>query len=283
MPSSPALPREVADRIWVIRHPWFDVNTTVIGGQHGVVVVDTTASSREMTRTLAAIERLGAGPVIAAVNTHAHFDHVLGNAALGAVPIHAHEATAEALVAFGANRAPYDGSEGGGERAAEIDASPVAVPTDTFSSARVLDLGDRQVELLHPGRGHTAGDLVVRVPDADVVVAGDLVEESAPPAYGDDCWPMEWPTSLDLVIALMTDTTVVIPGHGAVVGLDFVHEQRAGIGIVAETIRDLAGRGVPASQALAQGEWPWPQDRLEHAVRRGYHQLPRASKRLPLI
>jgi hypothetical protein len=42
-----------------------------------------------------------------------------------------------------------------------------------------VDLGDRAVEVLHPGRGHTAGDAVVRVPDSDVLFAGDLVEESA--------------------------------------------------------------------------------------------------------
>ena len=53
------------------------------------------------------------------------------------------------------------------------------LPTETFSSARAVDLGDRMVELVHPGRGHTAGDLVLRVPDADLVFAGDLVEESA--------------------------------------------------------------------------------------------------------
>ena len=63
----------------------------------------------------------------------------------------------------------------------------------TFSSVRSIDLGDRVVELVHPGRGHTGGDLVVRVPDADVLLAGDLVEESAPPSYGPDCFPLDWP------------------------------------------------------------------------------------------
>ena len=63
-------------------------------------------------------------------------------------------------------------------RYAAVAATEVVVPERTFSSAIALDLGDRLVELVHPGRGHTAGDLVVRVPDADVVLAGDLVEES---------------------------------------------------------------------------------------------------------
>src|SRR3546814_444870 len=129
----------------------------------------------------------------------------------------------------------------------------------------------------------TDGDIIVRLPDADVVVLGDLVEESGPPAYGPDCWPMEWPTALDLAISLMTDHTVVVPGHGAVTNSDFVHEQRGQIGVVAETIRDLAGRGIPVGQALVEGGWPWPEHLLDEAVRRGYAHLPRTAKRLPLI
>lgn len=269
---------EVADRVWVARHEWYDVNVTVIGGAAGLVVVDTHASVTAMRTTWDAFRRISDAPVVAVVNTHDHFDHVLGTSLFEGVPVHAHEEAAAALRRFRDDRPPYDG-----ERAAEIDASPVVVPDRTLSSARVVDLGDRQVELLHPGRGHTAGDVVVRVPDADVLLTGDLVEESAPPSFGTDCWPMEWPTSLDLAIGLITEHTLVVPGHGAVVDRDFVHQQRGEIGIVAETIRDLAGRGVPASQALDQGEWPWPQDLLTHAVARGYEQLPRASKRLPLI
>ena len=109
------------------------------------------------------------------------------------------------------------------------------------------------MELIHPGRGHTAGDLVVRVPDADVMLGGDLIEESDPPFIGDDSWPMEWPTTLDLVLSLMTDRTVVVPGHGQVVDRDFVQDQRAELGTIAETIRDLASRGVPAVRGARAG------------------------------
>jgi hypothetical protein len=101
--------------------------------------------------------------------------------------------------------------------------------------------------------------------------------------YGDDSWPMEWPLSLDVVLGLSTASTVVVPGHGAPVDRDFVEQQRNEVGIVAETIRDLAGRGVPVSQALEEGDWPWDAERLRQAVARGYDHLPRAQKRLPLI
>ena len=139
---------------------------------------------------------------------------------------------------------------------------------------------------MHPGRGHTGGDLVVRIPDADVVLAGDLVEQAEGgdvPAFGSDCFPMEWPLTLDTVLGLSTSATVVVPGHGAVVDREFVEVQRNEIGIVAETIRDLATRGVAIDDALAAAEWPYPRDRLANAVRRGYEQLPRSQKRLPLV
>ena len=169
----------------------------------------------------------------------------------------------------------------------EVLATEIVPANRTFSSALAVDLGDRMVELVHPGRGHTGGDVVLRIPDADVLLAGDLVEESAlrsaVPGFGADCYPMEWPPTLDLVISLMSASTVVVPGHGAPVDPDFVREQRSAIGVVAETIRDLAGRGVPVSQALDAGEWPYPADELAHAVRRGYEHLPRTAKHLPLI
>jgi hypothetical protein len=74
-----------------------------------------------------------------------------------------------------------------------------------------------------------------------------------------------------------------VPGHGLPVDRDFVMEQRSAIGVVAETIRDLASRGVPVGDALAGAQWPYPTEELGHAVRRGYEHLPRTSRTLPLI
>jgi len=271
--------QEIADRVWVARYAAYDVNVTLVGGSAGLIVVDTHASRTAAQSVVEDVRALGAGEVTGVVNTHWHFDHTFGNGAFrdafGAIPIVAHETAAEELAAGAAGAQ----SEEGGE----VAATEVVLPDRTFSSALALDLGDRVLEILHPGAGHTAGDLVVRVPDADVLLAGDLVEESAPPSWGPDSWPMEWPLALDMVLTVTTPETVFVPGHGAPVDRDFVEEQRGAIGVVAETIRDLASRGVPAGQALAEGEWPYPRERLEHAVRRGYEHLPRSQKRLPLV
>lgn len=287
---------EVADRVWVARQEWFDLNIVVVAGRDAAVVVDTHASTvagREVARAVAALGvALGVAPVVAAINTHEHFDHTFGNAAfrevLGPIELIAHEEAAAGTVGAGERIKGEYAAQPGEPRGAEVMATAVLPAERTFSSVLALDLGDRLVELVHPGRGHTGGDLVVRVPDADVLLAGDLVEESAPPGYGDDSWPLEWPATLDVVLGLTGPGATVVPGHGAVVDRAYVAEQRADVGIVAEMIRQLAAAGVPLDHALAEGTWPFPTTGLAAAVRRGYAHLPPGSHhplphlRLPL-
>lgn len=277
---------EVADRVWVSRQEWFDLNVCVVGGERGLVVVDTHASATAARAVVEGVGRLGAGDVVAVVNTHEHFDHTFGNATLreaygAALPIVATEEAAARTVAAGERiKAAYADSDD--PRRAEVLETQVVPASETFSSVRTLDLGDRVLELVHPGRGHTGGDLVVRVPDVDVLLAGDLVEESAPPAYGGDCYPLEWPATLQVLLGLLGEATVVVPGHGAVVDRDFVMSQQHEVAAVAETIHQLAARGVRPEDALGAGEWPFPADRLADAVRRGYAHLPRGARQLPL-
>jgi glyoxylase-like metal-dependent hydrolase (beta-lactamase superfamily II) len=288
---------EVADRCWVARYEYLDVNVGVVGGDRGLLVIDTHASEADARQVVEHVRRLGAGEVVAVVNTHQHFDHCFGNVvfteAYDGLAIHTHEAAAAGLEAGGPamkEQAARDAQDPGSpdrQQSAEVARSRILLPDRTFSSARAVDLGDRFVELVHPGRGHTAGDAVVRVPDADVMFAGDLVEESAlrggVPGFGNDCYPLDWPFTLDLLFSMLGDSSVVVPGHGLPVGKDFVLEQRGSIGVVAETIRDLASRGVPASEALGATQWPYPAEELSHAVARGYAQLPRSGRSLPIV
>lgn len=279
--------REVADRVLVARHRWLDVNVTAVLGSRGVLLVDTLGSVAEADRMLERLGRASNGPVVAVVTTHAHFDHVLGTSAVvrrhPSVDVLAHEAAVEELATSVAAAVSAPADHGiTAARLDEVTASPLVTPTRTFSSVAVLDLGDRQVEVVFCGRGHTGGDAVVRVADADALVAGDLVEQSGPPSYGDDSWPLEWPVTLETASQLTTPGTVVVPGHGAVVDQEFLHEQRRRTAEVAETLHELAGRGVPEADALASAEWPFPTDSLTHAVRRAYQHLAPSARRLPL-
>lgn len=285
---------EVGDRCWVARFAFLDLNVGVVAGERGLLVVDTHAGEPQARAVVEQLRRLGHGEVVAVVNTHDHFDHTFGNAVLveeyDGVELFAHEAAAEALAASGPaarDRAAQQLSRPGSDPTwADVAAARVVVPPTTFSSARVVDLGDRVVEVVHLGRGHTAGDAVVRVPDADVLFAGDLVEESADrqntPGFGEDCFPLDWPATLDLVIGLLTPGSLVVPGHGSPVDRAFVQDQQGDLGVVAEQIRELAARGVRAEEMAAAATWPYPAGELTAAFARGVAMLPRSGRALPM-
>jgi glyoxylase-like metal-dependent hydrolase (beta-lactamase superfamily II) len=278
---------EVADRIWVARYEWADANVTAIGSSRGLVVVDTHGSTTAGRTILDDLRPLGAGPIAAVVNTHWHWDHAFGNASFReqdpAVPIHAHEDAARMLAEQG-EHTKQRFAESVDPHRDEVAATELVVPDHTFSSTRSLDLGDRLVELVFPGRGHTDGDLLVRVPDVDVVLGGDLVEESAKPWIGLDSFPLEWHATLDVMLSLVTPRTRVVPGHGVPVDRGFVETQRDELAVIGETVRRLAAGGVPLDQAVAEGEWPWEaDDRIANACRRGYEQLPPGVRTLPLV
>lgn len=268
---------EVADRVWVARYEWALANVTAILGSRGLVVVDTHGSTAAGRIVLEDLDRLGVGRIAHVVNTHWHWDHTFGNAAFREasrdVPIHAHEEAALWLATH-SDRIKQRYADSTDEHRDEIAATEIVLPDQTFSDMHVVDLGDRAIELVFLGRGHTSGDIVVRVPDADAVMAGDLVEESAKPWIGVDSWPLEWPATLDLLLESLTDRTLVMPGHGIAVDGAFVQTQRDEIGKIVEMVRNLAARGVPAERAAAEGDWPWEVDeRIHNAVTRGYEAL----------
>lgn len=270
---------EVAERVWVARYPWADVNITAVAGDGGLLVVDTHGSTVAGREVVEGLRRLGAGEVTAVVNSHWHWDHTFGNAAFReqwpGLPIHAQESAARWLTEHAATMKRELASSEGFERADEVQDTEVVIPDRTFETTAVIDLGDRAVELIHPGRGHTDGDLVVRIPDANVLVAADLIEESAHPWIGTDSWPLEWPTTLDAMLFLIAPGTVVVPGHGALVDRAFVEGQRLELAAIEQEVRRLAAAGVASADAVAEGSWPWEATNpgLANAVTRGYAQL----------
>ena len=271
---------EVAERCYVRRYPEWDLSVTVVAGQESSLVVDSRATHALGAALRTDIERLGVPPLAHVVNTHAHFDHSWGNQAFADLPVWAAEGVRAcwdehvARIRSQISAAPDDDPTG------ELLTTDLRQPDRSVASVAAIDLGDRYVELVAPGRGHTAGDLVVVIPDAGLLCAGDLVEQSGPLSYGEDCWPLEWPQTLELLIGLMNDDAVVVPGHGSVVDKAFVLNQRLDAADIAGQIDQLVTAGVPADEALASGSWPYDAALLDHAVRRGRtHLLVRAAAR----
>jgi glyoxylase-like metal-dependent hydrolase (beta-lactamase superfamily II) len=266
---------EVGDRVHVLRHPVFDVNVTLVVGDDAAVVVDTLSTGAQATELAQAIRRLTDRPW-SLVNTHHHFDHCFGNEILAGdppCPIYAHEAAAACLRTEpeAVKRQAYeDVLPTHATVADELAHTRVLAPTHAVHRRATLDLGGRSVELWHPGRGHTAGDLVVHVPDADVLVAGDLIEEGGPPSFGDS-YPLEWPYTVAELLQLATPGTIVVPGHGAVVDVDFVRAQHDDLAALAWLIRDGHTERAPAER-MAQLA-PFGAVAALPAVRRGYLEL----------
>nr|WP_202885661.1 MBL fold metallo-hydrolase [Kribbella sandramycini] len=231
------------------------MNVGLVVGSDGALVVDTRATTEEAEQLREHIRELTDLPVRWIVNTHSHFDHVNGNSVFTGATAYAHENTVAAV-------------EG--------------LVAETFAVAKVIDLGDRRVELLYLGNAHTAGDAVAVVPDVNVFFLGDLVEESQPPQYGDDSFPLEWPDTLERVIGTMPAGAIVVPGHGAVVDAEFARNQSADLGQVANTISDLHHAGTPLDKALAHTDgWPWEVSGLQDAIKRAYGVL--GAPRRPTI
>ena len=274
---------EAADRVYRARFEPCDVTVTAVVGADGVAVVDTRCSPAEAREVKESLRPLTSAPIRWVVNTHAHFDHVWGNAEFLAprldppARIWGHASlpgrgefdledpdTREFLAQQRAAKSAW---------AARLDELEPVAPTELVSQRAVLDLGDRTLTLLHLGRGHTEGDLWLQVGDADLLLSGDLVEQSGPPAFGPDSFPLEWAATLEAALALMGPATLVIPGHGEPVDARFVRRQRAEIDAVAREITRLHAAGLAPDAALEEGAWALPRAALEQAVLRGYAAL----------
>jgi glyoxylase-like metal-dependent hydrolase (beta-lactamase superfamily II) len=274
---------EVADRVFVARYPQWDVNVGLVLGRDGAVVIDTRASEAQGLLALDDLRRLGRDITVThVVNTHVHFDHTFGNAAFESATVHAHdnvgrtlERHAEhvrALLREDPRAAPELGYTA--RDVADVLSSAVRRPDRTFGSNATIDLGDRCVTMTYAGRGHTDGDIAVLVPDTDAAFFGDLVEESGPPSFGQDSWPLDWADTLTSHLNQTSARTVVVPGHGRPVDTGFVEAQRDDIAEVASVITSRRHAGQSLDDALREPDarLPYPLEQLQAAIRRGWEQ-----------
>jgi cyclase len=228
---------------------WGLGNTALVCGHRESLLVDTlwdlprTAAMLEAFRPL--LEDAPIGPV---VNTHADGDHWFGNQltearqiiatkiaanrmrhhgpqemkklrlvsrifrAMGRLPLPRRRRWEVAADYFDGMMRPFDYS---GIR-------PVH-PTTTFSGRLHLEIGGRAVELIELGPAHSAGDLVVHLPDDRIVAAGDIVFSGCIPILWDGS-VQNWITACDRILALKPE--VIVPGHGPLTGPEGVEAIR---------------------------------------------------------
>lgn len=217
-------------------------NGAVVINESDVLVVDSHMTPSTARAMLADLAKITDKPVRYLVNTHFHFDHTHGNEVFGPdVEIVAHEFTQRKVASGDTKRGRgYDGFIGSTpqnvermkagldalsdeDRAAmekrmafamkvyeESEAVEPRAPTLALREAVTLYRGGREIQLLHVGRGHTGGDVIVYLPAEKALISGDLLTAGLP--YMGDAFVPEWVGTLDEVAAL--DIEVILPGHG---------------------------------------------------------------------
>jgi glyoxylase-like metal-dependent hydrolase (beta-lactamase superfamily II) len=234
--------QEVGDRIFRRRYERFDQNIGVIVGTESVCVIDSRSSHPDADELRAELSTLTSLPVRFLVNTHMHWDHTFGNSRFESAAIVGHRDCRRRLVEDGdAMRSRLmDADWMPDEERPIIGEVEIVPPAVTFDTSLTLHLEDRQLDLAWLGRGHTDNDIVITIDE--VCFVGDLVEEGAPPVFG-DAYPSDWVATLGRVLEMSPPT--VVPGHGDVVGREYVSDQRDSM---ERALRHLA---------TGEGEAPW--------------------------
>ena len=259
--------QEIGDRVFTRRFQFFDQQIGVVLGGRDVLLVDTRSTPAQAREIAAELRELTREPVSVVVDTHWHFDHSFGNSVFRPATIWGHVRAAEQLLRDGPGMIEEVARELP-EIAAEVREVVIDPPERTFEERATIEVGDRVVELSYHGRAHTDGDIAIVIPDADVLFAGDLLEEGAPPSFGDS-FPLEWPATVEQLLPRATGA--VVPGHGAIGGRAFVEDQLAAFRRLAELARAVHEGSLDVDAAIAGS--PFGPDTPRTAFARALAQL----------
>jgi len=158
-------------------------------------------------------------PVVLVVNENGQGHAMLGNSywAEQGVPIIAHEDAAAEFeergfrILEGMQRLNLEKAEG----------TFLQGPTETFSEDYIVELGDFRIEVRYLGPSHSSGDVVVWLPNQDLVIAGDMAFHERMLPIFEDTYTLDWLETWDNAFEPL-EATYVIPGHGHPTNMDQV-------------------------------------------------------------
>src|SRR3954465_5375603 len=229
---------EVGDGLFAYVQPdgsWMVNNTGFLVGPDGVTSIDTCSTEPRTRSYLDALTRVPPLPVRPLLNTHHHPDHTAGNGLLPLATIVAQDRARAEMIALGSGPPPGIWAE------FDQGVLPFAPPFLTFPDRMTLWLGDRPCEVRYVGGpAHTTNGVVVWVPDAGVLYAGDLLFNGGTPFLlsGSVAGGI---TALEDVVR-PRGARELSPGHGPVCGPEVIDAVLAYLRFVQE----VAGKAVEA-------------------------------------
>jgi len=188
-----------------------DPNSGIIVGDDSVMVIDAQATPTLARQVIQKVRSVTDKPISHLVLSHYHAVRVLGAAEYKASNIIMSSKARSMVVERG--QEDWD---------SEFDRFPrlfkgheeipgLTWPTTTFDKKMSLFLGKRRVDLYFLGRAHTAGDIVIHVPDSNVLFTGDIVEYKSA-CYCGDAHLQEWPKTLGKIAKFQAVS--LVPGRG---------------------------------------------------------------------
>ena len=227
-----------------------DPNSGVVIGDDSVLVVDAQATPAMAKDVIARIREITDKPIKHVVLSHYHAVRVLGASGYEGAEVIASDVTRKLIVERG--QQDMDSEIGRFPRLFRGKESIPGLtwPKVTFSKQMTLWLGQREVQVIHIGRSHTAGDTVVWLPKERVLFSGDTVEFGATPYCGDAHFA-DWPATLDAIRALKPEK--LVPGRGrSLMNAQEVAEGLAGTGAFTSELFAIARQAVAAGWDLGR-------------------------------
>ena len=235
-------------------------NVLLLSSDAGPVIIDAKLARGGVLLSRTIQQTVDASPVLL-INTHHHADHTGGNWAFShEAEIIAHKNVRprlEASMPRYINEARQAVSDAGD--VPNINALRQRVQNlslDDFTADREVDErltiehGGRTIHLHHFGRGHTDNDLVVHLPELNVLHAGDLLFHQLYPFIDRPAGAHtpSWERALGRTIELTNTSTIVVPGHGRITRNRALREQISFFRTLREEVDQARRLGMNAAQ-----------------------------------
>jgi len=250
-------------------------NFGIVAGPKSILAIDAGGGPQHARDFIAAARPLGK-PIDRVVITHEHPDHIVGLTQFPeGIEIVAQEETRAQMLKMGQPATPaYWATNPAWGRPGDVNR--VVLPTVTFQDRMTVYYGDIQVIFEWPGRAHTSGDALVRLPREKILFMGDVAFFDVTPLNGSG-FIADWIKVCD---AILRDPGVetIVPGHGPVGGKAQLEDMRGYLQLLLREGRRKYDAGVSAGRAAAEidlghyAKWTDP-DRIANNMARLYTEF----------
>jgi glyoxylase-like metal-dependent hydrolase (beta-lactamase superfamily II) len=229
------------------------VNSVLLIGDTGAIVIDTGLSDEIGTMLAGHFAKLTDKPIKYVINTHHHGDHTLGNAAFPGAKFLSSEICRQLMLEDGPTWVSILESLNGRKFPnTKIIPADITYPKNSRTE---LTLAGIKMVFWVPEAAHTPGDMMIWLPDDQVLLSGDVLVNQVTPSFR-DAKLKEWINTLAEVQNLPIKT--IVPGHGPLMSKEqaaAMHQRMVGLydGITAGVKDGLTDSEI--RQKLDLGEW----------------------------